>query len=99
MRRISVDPGAGTNTTTLIAHYSGVQPLLHSAGMSPSGNAFQFQLTSDAGKIYTIEKSSDLSLNQWSTLSSASNFYGTMWVTNPNFGVDSNLFFRAKLAP
>src|SRR6185436_13591245 len=37
LRRITLDPGAGTNVVTLIAHSSGVKPVLHNPGTASTG--------------------------------------------------------------
>jgi endo-1,4-beta-xylanase len=99
LRRIVLDPGAGTNVVTLIAHYTGPQPLLHGAGFAPSGGAFQFQLTSDAGRTYAIQSSTNLNSQDWSILANLVNSNGTIWFTNPGSAIDPRLFFRARLLP
>jgi endo-1,4-beta-xylanase len=99
LRRITVDPGSGTNVVTLIAHSTGPQPLLHAAGFSPSSGAFQFQLTSDAGRAYAIQSSTNLNSTNWSTLANLVNHYGTVWFTNSGSALDPRMFFRARLLP
>ncbi len=99
LRRITLDPGAGTNVAVLIAHYSGPQPLLHGADLSPSSGAFQFELTSDAGRSYAIQTSTNLNVTNWSTIANTLNPGGTIWFTNPGAGLEPSLFFRARLLP
>ena len=99
LRRITVDPGTGTNIVMLIAHSTGPQPLLHGAGFAPAGGAFQFQLTSDAGRTYAIQSSTNLNSPDWSTLANLVNPNGTVWFTNSGSAPDPRLFFRARLLP
>jgi endo-1,4-beta-xylanase len=98
LRRITLDPGAGTNVVTLIAHPSGVKPLLHNPGYS-SGGPFQFQLTGDAGRTFAIQASTNLSVTNWTTLTNLFNPNGTIWITNSGALPPSQRFFRARLLP
>lgn len=99
LRRIVLDPGAGTNVVTLIAHTGGTKPLLHNPGCASASGPFQFQLTGDAGRTFAIQSSTNLSTTNWLTISNALNPYGTIWFTNPGAVLHSNKFFRAKLLP
>jgi GH35 family endo-1,4-beta-xylanase len=99
LRRFTLDPGAGTSTVTLIAHSSGAQPLLHGPRFAAPGGAFRFQLTSDAGRTYAIQSSTNLNSTNWSTLANVVNSNGTAWFTNPAPVLGPQLFFRAKLLP
>ena len=98
LRRITLDPGPGTNVAPLIAHQSGSRPLLHSAAIS-SGGQFQFQITGDAGRTYAIQVSTNLNSTNWTTLSNLFNPFGTISYTNPVAVLPSQLFFRARLLP
>ena len=97
LRRIVLDPGAGTNLVTLIAHSSGARPLLHHAGRTSTNGPFQFQLTGDAGRSYAIEVSADA--RAWGALTNLPNPDGTIWFTNPVPVLQSRQFFRARLLP
>jgi GH35 family endo-1,4-beta-xylanase len=99
LRRITLDPGAGTNVVTLIAHFSGARPLLHNPGRASANGPFQFQLTGDAGRTYAVQALADLSLTNWTTLTNALNPSGTIWVTNPGSLFQTQQFFRAKMLP
>ncbi len=99
LRRIVLDPGAGTNVMTLIAHTGGTKPLLHNPGRATAGGPFQFQLTGDAGRTFAIQSSTNLSATNWLTISDMLNLYGTIWFTNPGVVLRSNQYFRAKLLP
>ena len=99
LRRIVLDPGAGTNFVSLIAHLSGATPLLHNAGKAPANGPFRFQLTGDAGRTFAIQTSTNLSSTNWTTISSLLNSYGTTWFTNPGTIFPSQKFFRAQMVP
>lgn len=99
LRRITLDPGAGTNVVTLIAHPSGLRPLLHGAAISPSSGQLQFQLTGDAGRTYAVQNSTNLDSTDWMTLTNLLNPYGTISYTNPGALSPSQFFFRARLVP
>lgn len=99
LRRITLDPGAGTNVVTLIAHFTGTRPLLHHPGRASASGPFQFQLTGDAGQTFAIQSSTNLSRTNWATLTNALNPYGTIGFTNPGAVLQSNQFFRARLLP
>src|SRR5207247_9551804 len=73
LRRITLDPGAGTNAVTLIAHATGSRPLLHGAAISPSNGQFQFRLTGDAGRTYAVQTSTNLDSTNWTTLTNLLN--------------------------
>jgi len=97
LRRIILDPGAGTNVVTLIAHPSGTRPLLH--GAISSGGQCQFQLTGDAGRTYAIQTSTNLNSPNWTTLTNLPNPYGTISYTNPVGSSPLQLYFRARRLP
>jgi GH35 family endo-1,4-beta-xylanase len=99
LRRITLDPGAGTNVVTLIAHSSGSKPLLHGATRSPTDGRFQFQLTGNAGVNYAIQNSTNLGSTNWTTLTNLFNPYGTISYTNPGVLLPTQQFFRARLLP
>lgn len=96
LRRITLDPGMGTNLVTLIAHSSGVKPLIHSPGRVPANGPFQFQLTGDAGRNYAIQVSTNLSSANWTTVTNTLNPNGTIWFTNPGSLTTTQQFFRAR---
>jgi len=99
LRRISLEPGAGTNVVTLVAHSSGAQPVLHDVGLASGNTQIKFQLTGNAGRAYSIQSSTNLSTTNWTTLTSVSNLTGTFWYTNPPSPPHTNQFFRARLLP
>jgi endo-1,4-beta-xylanase len=99
LRRITLDPGTGTSVATLIITPFGAQPLLHAASRSPATGSFQFQLTADAGRSYTIQTSTNLNSPDWSPLASIGNPNGTVWFTNSGPTPDPQLFYRAQLLP
>lgn len=99
LRRITLDPGAGTNVVTLVAHATGAQPVLHNASLNSGSTSLRFQLTGNAGRTYTIQASTNLSTTNWVTLTTISNLTGTFWYTNPSAPPHSNQFFRARLLP
>ena len=99
LRRITLDPGAGTNVVTLIAHTGGTKPLLHNPSRAPANGPFQFQLTGDAGRTFAIQASTNLSSTNWTTISNALNPSGTIWFTNPGSVLQAQQFFRARLLP
>ena len=99
LRRITLDPGLGTNIVTLVAHSSGAQPVLHNAISASSSTQIKFQLTGNAGRNYSIQSSTNLSVTNWSTLATVSNLTGTFWYTNPAAPPHPHQFFRARLLP
>lgn len=98
LRRFALNPGAGTNVVVMIAHESGAQPLLHGGSFSSTGNAFQFQLTGDAGRSYSVLTSTNLNSTNWSVLGALVNSNGTVSFTNPPSN-DPQRYFRANLQP
>jgi GH35 family endo-1,4-beta-xylanase len=99
LRRMTLDPGPGTNVVILVAHATGAQPILHNTGLA-SGNAqLRFQLTGNAGRDYAIQSSTNLSTTNWTTLTTVSNLSGTLWYTNPSAPPQPRQFFRARLLP
>ncbi len=98
LRRMTLDPGAGTSVVRLIAHPSGSRPLLHGSAISSSGQ-FQFQLTGDAGRTYAIQTSTNLNSPNWATVTNLLNPWGTVSFTNPAASSRSQLFFRARRLP
>jgi endo-1,4-beta-xylanase len=99
LRRIILDPGAGTNVVTLVAHASGAQPVLHNTGLSSGNTQIKFQLTGHAGRAYSIQSSTNLSTTNWTTLATVSNITGTLWYTNPSVRPHPRQFFRGRLLP
>jgi len=99
LRRITLDPGAGTNIVTFVAHSSGSQPVLHNSSLASSSTQLKFQLTGDAGRNYSIQSSTNLSTTNWTTLTTLSNLSGTFWYTNPSSPPHPRQFFRARLLP
>lgn len=99
LRRITLDPGVGTNVVTLSAHTTGTRPLLHNPGRGSANGPFQFQLTGDAGNTFAIQSSTNLGKSNWTTLTNLLNASGTIWFTNPGVGLQSNQFFQARLLP
>ena len=99
LRRMTLDPGAGAIVVPLIAHATGAKPLLHNPGRASASGPFRFQLTGDAGRIFAIQASTNLSTTNWTTISNVANSTGTIWFTNPSPVLQSNQFFRAKLLP
>jgi hypothetical protein len=99
LRRVTLDPGAGTNVVTLVAHPSGAQPVLHSSGLASGSTQIKFQLTGNAGRAYTIQSSTNLSTTNWVSLATVSNLTGTLWYTNPASPPHPRQFFRARLLP
>jgi endo-1,4-beta-xylanase len=95
LRRITLDPGAGTSLVTLVAHSGGAQPLLHHPQHLHS---FHFQLTGDAGRTFAIEAATNLDSPGWIVLTNVSNPTGTLEFTHPGPGVPRQ-FFRARLLP
>jgi GH35 family endo-1,4-beta-xylanase len=99
LRRITLDPGAGTNVVTLVAHSFGAQPILHNARLTSGDTQLRFQLTGNAGRAYAIQSSTNLSATNWTTLATVSNVAGTLWYTNPAVPAHPVQFFRARLLP
>jgi endo-1,4-beta-xylanase len=99
LRRITLDPGAGTNIVTLISHPSGSRPLLYNSAISSPTGQFQFQLTGDAGRTYAIQTSTNLNSSNWTTLTNLLNSYGTISYTNPIALSSTQRFFRARRLP
>ena len=99
LRRITLDPGAGTNVVTIVAHSSGAQPILHNARSAFGNTQIKFQLTGNAGRAYAIQSSTNLSTTNWTTLATLSNLTGTLWYTNPSSPPHLQQFFRARLLP
>jgi endo-1,4-beta-xylanase len=97
LRRITLNPGAGTEEFILIAHPSGARPALHNA--VATAGAFRFQLTGDAGVSYTIQTSTNLASSNWVTLTNLTNPTGTAWFTNPQPAYIPQRFFRARSTP
>lgn len=58
------------------------------------GGVFQFQLNSETGGQYTIEKSTDLS--SWIPFLSVTNVQGTSTLTDPEPITNASMFFRAE---
>jgi len=99
LRRITLDPGAGTNVVTLVAHPAGAQPVLHHSSLNSGSTQLRFQLTGNAGRAYSIQSSTNLSTTNWTTLTTVSNLTGTLWYTNPSAPPHPRQFFRARLLP
>jgi hypothetical protein len=99
LRRITLDPGAGTNVVTLISHLGGTKPLLHNPGRASIDGPFLFQLTGDAGRTFAIQASTNLISTNWTTLTSVLNPSGTIWFTNSGSLQPTQQFFRARLLP
>ena len=99
LRRITVEPGAGTQVFSLNAHWGGNAPLLHNPGRASSSGPFLFQLTGNAGRSYAIESSTNLTSSNWTTVTQAFNPQGTIGFTNPGPVLQSLQFFRARLLP
>lgn len=99
LRRITLDPGAGTNVVTLVAHPSGAQPVLHNSSLATGNTQLKFQLTGNAGRAYAIQSSTNLSTTNWVSLATVSNLTGTLWYTNPSSPPHTRQFFRARLLP
>jgi endo-1,4-beta-xylanase len=97
LRRITLDPGAGTNVVTLIAHSGGAKPVLHHLALLSANGPFGFQLTGDAGRTFAIQTSTNLSITNWITLTNLFNPNGTIWFTNSS--TLPQQFFRAGLLP
>ena len=71
-------------------------PSMKAVGVNPPG-AFQFQLDSETGGKYLIEKSTDL--RTWTTLLTATNVLGTLPLTDPSAGTEARAFYRARQTP
>jgi hypothetical protein len=99
LRRITLDPGAGTNIVTLVAHSTGAQPVLHNPGLASGNTQIKFQLTGNAGRSYSIQSSTNLSTTNWTTLTTVSNLTGTLWYTNPSAPPHPQQYLRARLLP
>jgi hypothetical protein len=68
-------------------------PSLSPLGLSPS-NGFQFQLNSETGGKYRIEKSTNLST--WATWLTVTNETGVLGLMDPAARTNPRAFFRAK---
>ncbi|HEX5221301.1 MAG TPA: endo-1,4-beta-xylanase [Verrucomicrobiae bacterium] len=99
LRRITLEPGAGANIVTLVAHSTGAQPVLHHPERATGSTQIRYQLTGNAGRAYAIESSTNLSSTNWTTLATVSNLTGTLWYTSPSAPPQLNQFFRARLLP
>ena len=99
LRRMTLEPGAGTNLVTLIAHATGAQPILHDATVDPATGAFRFQLTGDAGSTYAMQILSDGNPPNWTTWTNVYNPSGTIWITNESMGATGPRVFRAEKLP
>ena len=99
LRRITLEPGSGTNLVTLIAHSSGAQPVLHNSSLATGNTQIHFQLTGSAGRTYVIQSSTNLSTTNWAMLATVSNPNGTLSYTSPAAPPHPNQFFRARLLP
>jgi hypothetical protein len=98
LRRFRLEPGSGTNVVVLIDHFGGARPVLHDVAQS-ANDEFLIGLTGDAGRSYAIQTSTNLSFNQWLTLSQLVNSNGTLWFTNSGSPSLKQQFFRARLLP
>jgi endo-1,4-beta-xylanase len=99
LRRITLEPGAGTNVVTVISHSGGTRPLLHDAAPVSATGLFKFGLTGDAGRSYAVQTSTNLNPGNWTTLSNLFNPNGTIWFTNSHPPFPLQQFFRARLLP
>jgi endo-1,4-beta-xylanase len=99
LRRVKVDPGAGTNQFTLVAHSTGPQPVLHNSTVAGTDSKFRFQLTGEAGRSYAVESSTNLTPPVWAPATTLSNHSGTLWYTNATVPPPARQFFRARLLP
>lgn len=68
-------------------------PAMRTAGVDQAG-AFQFQLDSETGGKYFIEKSADLST--WTIFLTITNDQGTLPLTDPSAKMNLRTFFRAR---
>ena len=99
LRRFTLSPGTGTNFVSLIAHQSGLRPLLHNPAKISATAPFHFQLTGNAGRTYAVQSSTNLGSTNWVTVTNVTNAAGSIWVTNSSSSSASNQFFRARLLP
>jgi endo-1,4-beta-xylanase len=99
LRRITLEPGAGTHVVALISHSGGARPLLHDAASVSVNGPFKFALTGNAGKSYAVQASTNLNPGNWTTLSNVFNPNGTIWFTNFSPLPPSQRFYRARLLP
>lgn len=97
LRRMTLDPGTGTNIVTLIAHSTGPKPEIHSLSTATPTGSFQFQLTGDAGRTFAVQTSTNLGITNWITVADLFNTNGTLWFTNSS--TFPQQFFRARLLP
>ena len=97
LRRITLDPGDGIYTNTLVINPTGSGPVLHSAGYLAGSGQFYFQLSGDAGRSNQILTST--TLTDWTPLTNVYNPNGTISFTNPVSAGQSRLFFRAMTLP
>lgn len=98
LRRITLEPGEGTNVVTLIAHLSGEKPVLHHVETAPGTGLFRFQLTGDAGRTYAIQNSTNPAAG-WTTLTNLFNAGGTTVFTHSAAIPTMQEYFRAELRP
>jgi GH35 family endo-1,4-beta-xylanase len=97
VHQFTLNPGADTNVVTLIVQPPNA-PALDNVGLTSGGNQLRFLLSGDTGRSYAIEASLDLSFSNWTTISTAFNASGTVWITNP-IGLPTQQFYRARLLP
>lgn len=99
LRRVTLEPGTGTNVATLIAHASGPRPWLHSLTLTAGGAAVAGQLTGDAGRTYAIESAASPQAASWTTLTNVFNLEGTIGFTVPASSAEPARFYRARVLP
>jgi hypothetical protein len=69
------------------------------AKRASANGPIQFQITGDAGRIFAIQSSTNLSSASWMTSTNVLNPAGTAWFTNSDSMVQTQQFFRARLLP
>ena len=102
LRRFTLDPGAATQTVTLIVNPGDSRPFLNRAAYSTADRQFRFQLTGEAGRSYAIQSTTTLGPTNpipWVTLTNVLNPEGTVSVSATNSGAPARLFFRARQLP
>jgi hypothetical protein len=97
LRRLTLDPGAGTNVVLVTAHSTGIRPVLHNMGFVVADGPFRFQLTGDAGQAYAIQSATPAGSTNWTTLTNVLNPAGTIWITNNAAAGASERLFRARV--
>jgi GH35 family endo-1,4-beta-xylanase len=97
LRRITLDPGAGTNTYALVINLIDSRPVIHNVKLLQPDGKFAFQLSGNAGHTNQIQISTTLA--DWSLLTNVFNASGTLSFTNPSPATQLQLYFRARELP